>query len=130
ARSVVNDLGGNKVAEAALRRIVEIGSDQATVWALESQADFEQGFMLGSGAKYVETYPFNVSFCSAEHAHDQPRKRAPQWIQREIYPSAERSVDVGDVRLQSSRIDLTPAKGAGAWVVQDHMDNSIYTDGW
>jgi hypothetical protein len=124
-RAVVNDAGGSKAAEAAVRRIVEIGSDSATMWTVDSQADFELGFTLGTGAKYVETYPFNVAFVNDDKAHTQPRIRAPQWIQREIYPSPERSVDLGDVRLQAARIDLP-----GKPVVKDHMDMSIYAEGW
>jgi hypothetical protein len=124
-RAVVNDSGGNKAAEVALRQIVQVGADQATVWSIESQADFEAGLSLGSGGKYVETYPINMGFVSEDQAHVQPRKRAPQMIQRGNYPSSSRDPDIGDVRLQAARVKLYQSP-----VLEDHMDTSVFADGW
>ena len=121
-RAVVNDAAGSKEAEAALRQVVEIGADRAATWRLDSQADFEVGLALGSGGKYVETYPFNVGAVEGG-AWTQPRKRAPQWM-RGVYPSTEDGDDIGDVRLQASRVKLPGA------VHEDHFDTSYYADGW
>ena len=124
-RAVVNDAAGAKEAEAAVRQIVEIGADAETSWVLDSQSDFELGLALGAGGKYIETYPFNVGYVSDKLARQQPRPRAQQMVERKIYPSDERGVDIGDVRLQASRVKLF-----GSPVLEEHFDGSYYADGW
>ncbi len=124
-RAVVNDAAGTKEAEAALRQVVEIGANAATSWVLDSQSDFELGLALGAGGKYVETYPFNVGYVTDKLPRVQPRPRAPQMVERKIYPSDERGVDIGDVRLQGSRLRLP-----GSPVLEEHFDTSYYSDGW
>lgn len=124
-RAVVNDAAGTKEAEAALRQVVEIGSNAITSWVLDSQCDFELGLALGAGGKYVETYPFNVGYVTDKLPRIQPRPRAPQMVERKIYPSDERGVDIGDVRLQGSRLKLP-----GALALEEHFDTSYYADGW
>jgi hypothetical protein len=124
-RAIVNDAGGQKVAESALRQVIEIGPDAATVWEVSTQADFEVALALGSGGKYFETYPVNVAYVSEREAYVQPRKRAPAMIQYGHYASDDASADVGDVRHQGSRVKLT-----GKPALEDHMDASEYTDGW
>ncbi len=124
-RAVVNDVAGAKEAEAAVRQVIEVGADAETSWVLDSQSDFELGLALGAGGKYIETYPFNVGYVSDKLARQQPRPRAQQMVERKIYPSDERGVDIGDVRLQASRLKLF-----GSPVLEEHFDGSYYADGW
>lgn len=124
SRVVVNDVAGAKEAEAALRQAVEVGADAKAAWVLDSQADFEVGLALGAGGKYFESYPFNVGYVSDRVPRVQPRPRAQQMVERKIYPSTLRALDVGDVRLQASRIVFQNNP-----VLVDHFDGSYYADG-
>ncbi|HVG92971.1 MAG TPA: hypothetical protein VND21_00880, partial [Planctomycetota bacterium] len=124
-RAIVNDAAGRRAGEAAIRQVVEIGADEATTWTLDSQADLDRGLALGSGGKFVETYPNNVAYVDDANAWVQPRKRAPQMLARKIWPSDERSEDVGDIRLQPARVRMHQKP-----TLEDHFDYSIYTDGW
>jgi hypothetical protein len=108
--------------------VVEVGDDQATLWALDSQSDFESGLSLGTGGKYIETYPFNVGFVSDRDAQVQPRNRAAQALYRKIYPSDALTVETGQnlgvVRRQAARLKLTQA------TYEQHFDDQWFADGW
>ncbi len=128
-RAVINNAGGEKIAEAALRQVVEIGADQATTWTLDSQMDFEAPLAQGSGGKYVETFPFNVAYVTDKNYHDQPRGRAQQMVENKIYPSTldgdpAAGGDLGDVRIQPMRVRLP-----GSPTLEEHFDKSRYAQG-
>ena len=129
-RAVINNAAGEKIAEAALRQVVEIGADQATTWTLDSQMDFEAPLCLGSGGKYVETFPFNVAYVTSKNYHDQPRLRAPQMVERHVYPSTldadpAGGGDLGDVRNQPMRL-VMPGKPT----LEEHNDTAYHAEGY
>jgi hypothetical protein len=123
ARAIVNDSSGEKAAEAARREVVQIGADAATEWTLDTQGEFEEGLSLGSGGKFITTYPNNASFVSDRDAHVEPRRRPEQAITNGIYPEREPSRDDG-VRLEAARIRLPGA------TFRDHQDKAFAADGW
>ena len=129
SRIAVNNRVGEQIAEHALRQIVEIGTDAVHVWEVDSQAEFEERLQMGSGAKFVASYPYRVNYRNEATHHIQPAMRAFQHIQTQTYPSdsvsdPEGQEDIGDVRLEPVRLRLP-----GAHVVE-HFDQSTYTNGW
>ena len=73
-RAVINSAAGEKIAEAALRQVVEIGADQATTWTLDSQMDFEARPLPGLGRQVRRDVPLQRR---VRHAEELPRP-APQ----------------------------------------------------
>ncbi len=123
ARVALNNRAGEQIAESSVREVVEIGSDAVASATLDSQDDFEMRLAMGSGAKWVTTYPFGVAWKSKSHAHIQPAIRGPKSILYNIYPSVTRGQDMGDVRLEPVRMLLPGAQ------VEEHFDNNHYADG-
>lgn len=123
ARVALNNRVGEQIAEAAVREVVEIGSEATASWTLDSQDDFESRLAMGSGAKWVTTYPFGVAWKSRGHHHIQPAVRGPKAIVNNIYPSNTRGQDIGDVRLEPVRMLLPGAQ------VEEHFDQNHYADG-
>jgi type II secretory pathway pseudopilin PulG len=123
SRVALNNRAGEQIAQANVREVVEIGADTTATWVLDSQEDFERHLEMGSGAKWVTTYPFSVAYKNRAWHHIQPALRGPKGFLQGVYPSMTRDKDVGDVRLEPARM-LLP----GAQVVQ-HFDSSTYADG-
>ncbi|MDF1702082.1 MAG: hypothetical protein P1V36_13070, partial [Planctomycetota bacterium] len=123
ARVALNNRAGEQIAESSVREVVEIGSEATASWTLDSQDDFESRIAMGSGAKWVTTYPFGVAWKSKSHHHIQPALRGPKSIVNNIFPSTTRGGDVGDVRLEPVRMLLPGAQ------FEDHFDNNHYADG-
>jgi len=123
ARVALNNRAGEQIAEAGVREVVEIGSDSTASWVLDSQQDFEQRIAMGSGAKWITTYPFGVAYKNRAWQHIQPALRAPKGYAFNVYPSITRNDGKGDVRLEPARLDLP-----GTQYV-DHFDGAVYADG-
>ncbi|MDA1195437.1 MAG: hypothetical protein O2894_09670 [Planctomycetota bacterium] len=123
ARVALNNRVGEQIAEASVREVVEIGSDTTATWSLDSQDDFDSRLAMGSGAKWVTTYPFGVALKSKGTHHIQPALRGPKSIVNGIYPGHRREGDTGDVRLEPVRMLLPGAQ------VEDHFDTNHYADG-
>ncbi len=124
ARVALNNRAGEQIAEASVREVVEIGSDTNAAWTLESQEDFERPLAMGSGGKWVTTYPFGVGTKTRPGAHHiQPTMRGPKSLVQHVYPSDTRGEDIGDVRLEPARMLIPGAQ------VEDHFDSNWYTDG-
>ncbi|MDJ0521092.1 MAG: hypothetical protein QNJ90_03355 [Planctomycetota bacterium] len=125
ARVALNNRAGEQIAEASVREVVEIGSDTTATWTLDSQDEFERPLAMGSGGKWITTYPFGVGTKLRPGAHHvQPAMRGPKSIINHVYPSDTRGEDIGDVRLEPARLLLPGAQ------VENHFDTNWYTDGW
>lgn len=125
ARVALNNRAGEQIAEASVREVVEIGSDTTAAWTLDSQEEFERPLAMGSGGKWITTYPFGVGTKLRPGAHHiQPAMRGPKSYLNHVYPSDTRGEDIGDVRLEPARMLLPGAQ------VEIHFDQNWYTDGW
>ncbi|MFV1958355.1 MAG: hypothetical protein ACC662_02965, partial [Planctomycetota bacterium] len=129
ARVAINDAGGDLMATATVREVAEIGSDAKTNWTLDSQDDFEERLSMGSGAKWVATFPNGVNFRNEAMANIQPAPREWKEFLYGVYPSSARDEgqDLGDARLEPARIDMP---GNTVRVVANHFDSSLFTEGW
>ena len=123
-RVTVNDRSGQQVAEAGRREVIQVGPGGPSTWSVDSQTEFEERLAMGSGAKWVTSYPYNVVWRDRNTSFVQPGVRGPQGWLREVYPDDRRGEELGDIRLEPFRMQLP-----GAQVVE-HFDDAWYTEGW
>ncbi|MGE0192860.1 MAG: hypothetical protein AB7T63_12560 [Planctomycetota bacterium] len=123
-RVTVNDRSGQQVAEAGRREVIQVGPGGPATWSVDSQTEFEERLAMGSGAKWVTSFPYNVVWRDRNTAFVQPGLRGPQGWMREVYPDDRRGEELGDMRLEPFRMQLP-----GAQVVE-HFDDAWYTEGW